>query len=111
MFNPSVTILSKLSVHDQKTIIFALLRILSTRLVSSSKEQAEDPSTVWIAHVVGGIAALLLGYIAALPQIYDYLVEWLVGVSAAATAYGYNTYRAVIVCLASAEGLQVETSI
>ena len=86
--------MSTLSAHEQKTLLYSIIRILSKEYLST-----EGP-----AQAIGGVAALIRAIVGVVPALQDDLVEWLVGLSADAVGQVHKAHRAVIAALSSISG-------
>ena len=95
--------MSTLSAHEQKTLLYSIIRILSKQYLST-----EGPSQGWKredqSQAIGGVAALIRAIVGVVPALQDDLVEWLVGLSADAVSQVHEAHRAVIAALSSISG-------
>ena len=95
--------MSTLSAHEQKTLLYSIIRILSKEYLSR-----EGPAQGWKceaqSQAIGGVAALIRAIVGVVPALQDDLVEWLVGLSADAVGQVHKAHRAVIAALSSISG-------
>ena len=97
------SLLHSLPIHDQSTIIFSTLRIFSKK--SFFQSRAENSSTEpFLRKVIGGIAALLVGFTEDRSSLTDVLEDWLVGVSGGGIAFEIEIRRAVVAVIALDQG-------
>lgn len=95
--------MTRLSAHEQKTLLYSIIRVLSKQhLPTESPYQDSRPESQ--SKMIGGVAALVRAIVGDMPTLHEYLVEWLVGVSAEAVGQVHNAHRAVIVALSSIPG-------
>ena len=97
------TILQGLTLHEQKILLYAMIRQQSARLLSR-QGRTLDSNANSNDKAVGGIAALLSSLLEAVSSIEDLLIDWLVGTSAEATGQSHTVHRAVIASLSSNTG-------
>lgn len=97
------TLMERVSAHEQKTLLYCIIRILSEMHLFTNGP-TQDLRREGQSKAVEGAAALIKAVVGDLQLLLDYLVEWLVGVSADAVAYGHVAHRAVIAALSSIPG-------
>ena len=106
----SKSLIARLSVHEQRTFLYSVIRILSKQHlrteVSSQNVKGDGQKKA-----IGGVASLLRAIAGDVPSLQDNLVEWLVGVSADAVGQANSAHRAVIVALSSIPGLCLESAL
>ncbi|KAL2041371.1 hypothetical protein N7G274_005753 [Stereocaulon virgatum] len=90
-------VISALSTHEQKLLVYSVIRVLSKRHLYRPQSTATNEVSGDKAR--GGVAALLVALIKTTQLHQDLLVDWLVGTSADAVGYCHNTHRAVILAL------------
>lgn len=95
--------MERLSANEQKTLLFSIIRILSEMQLSTDGP-TQDLRRVGQSTAIGGVAALIKAILDDVQILQDFLVEWLVGVSADAVGYVHITHRAVTVALSSIPG-------
>lgn len=95
----------RLHVHEQRTILYSMIRIVSKRCLSADKSskvlngQAPNNSTI------GGLAGLLAALTQDKPALKDALVEWLTGISGGSIAHSHEMHRAAIAAVAPDQGM------
>ena len=99
----SKKLMERLSAHEQKSLLYSIIRILSGMHLSTDGP-TQDSRLVDQNKAIGGVAALIRAIVGDVQILLDYLVEWLVGVSADAVAYMHIAHRAVIAALSSIPG-------
>lgn len=98
-------LMHRLHVHEQRTVLYSMIRIVSKRCLSVEKPfdlldtQAPENSTV------GGIAGLLAALTQDNPALKDALVEWLTGISGGSIAHSHDTHRAVLAAITPDQGM------
>ena len=95
--------MKRLSAHEQKTLLFSIIRILSEMHLSTNGP-IQDLRRVGQSKAIGGVAALIKAIVEDVQTLQDFLVEWLVGVSADAVGYVHIAHRAVTAVLSSIPG-------
>lgn len=95
--------MERLSAHEQKTVLYSIIRILSDFPLSTNGPN-QGSRRVGQSKSIGGVAALIRAIVGDVKILLDYLVEWLVGISADAVAYVHIAHRAVIAALSSIPG-------
>lgn len=96
--------MSRLSALEQKTLVYALIRVLD---FPSSRKTISDAGS----KVLGGIAALLSALVDHNPILQGALIEWLVGGSSNAAGQSLVVHRAVITALSRNNGESLDASI
>lgn len=91
-------IIAILAVHEQKQLLYTLLRLLSRRLISEVDKYARSNSK-FEDKAIGGVAALLATLVYDSSSLHDLLVNWLIGPSAEAAAQNHKAHQAVILTL------------
>ena len=91
----SKTLISRLSIHDQKTLLYSLIRILSKQHLQT-EVSPRDSRREGQSKAIGGVAAVIKAIVGVVPTLQDHLGEWLGGISAIAVGQGHTTHRAVI---------------
>ena len=91
----SKALISRLSIHDQKTLLYSLIRILSKQHLQADP-LPRDSRREGQSKAIGGVAAVIKAIVGVVPTLQDHLGEWLVGISATAVGQGHTTHRAVI---------------
>lgn len=104
------SLLAKLSVHEQKTLLYSIIRILSKQHLRNDFP-SQYPNREGQSKTIGGVGSLLRAIVGSVPNLLENLVEWLVGVSADAVGQLHNAHRAVIVALSSIPGLYKESAL
>ena len=95
--------MKRLSPHEQKTLLFSIIRILSEMHLSTDGP-TQDLRRVGQSKAIGGVAALIRAIVEDDQVLQDFLVEWLVGVFADAVGYVHIAHRAVTAALSSIAG-------
>lgn len=95
--------MARLSAHAQKTLLYSIIRILS-EMHLSIKGPPQDSRREGQCRAIGGVAALIRAIVGDVQILQDYLVEWLVGVSAVAVGHVHIAHRAVTAALCSIPG-------
>ena len=90
-------LMSNFSAHEQKILLYSIIRALSKRPLSSADSTGSNGNSGDRGR--GGVAALLAALIKTTYLHQDLLVDWLAGNSADAVSYYHNTHRAVIAAL------------
>lgn len=94
--------MTRLSAHEQKTLLYSIIRTLSKQhLPTETESSSRDSRREGQSKAIGGVAAFIGTIVADIPTLQDDLVEWLVGVSADAVGQVHNAHRAVIAALSS----------
>ena len=96
------SIVGALSTHEQKTLFYSIIRVLSRKHLAGSDTSQNNGGDG--AKARGGVAALLVAFTQSIPSVQDLLVGWLVGTSAEAVNYNHNTHRAVVAALSHDNG-------
>ncbi|MCJ1465899.1 telomere binding protein [Pseudocyphellaria aurata] len=96
----SVNLVQNLGVHEQRSFLHSLLRILSKRHLENTSgghpyEKQQDNKKA-----LGGTAALISKLVQDSEVLQDGLVDWLTGVSGDAVGQDFNVRRAVVAALA-----------
>lgn len=91
-------IIAILTVHEQKQLLYALIRLLSRRLSSEVDEGARS-TTNSEDKAIGGMAALLVALVHDASSLQDLLISWLIGTSAEAVGQNNKAHRAIILTL------------
>lgn len=95
----------RLHVHEQRTVLYSMIRIVSKRCLSVDKPfnlldtRAPENSTV------NGLAGLLAALTQDKSALKDALVEWLTGLSGEGTAHSHDIHRAVMAAIAPDQGM------
>ena len=95
--------MARLSVHEQKTLLYSTIRALSKQHLSTGGP-SQDSNGEAQSKAIGGAAAFVKAIVGDLIALQDHLVEWLVGVSAHAISQGHVAHRAVTAALSSKPG-------
>lgn len=103
------SLLARLSAHEQKTLLYSMIRILSKQHLRT-EFPSQYPKREGQSKAIGSVGSLLRVIVGNVPILQDSLVEWLVGVSADAVGQLHNTHRAVIAALSSIPGLYPESA-
>ena len=94
--------MARLSAHEQKTLLYSIIRALSKKHLPMETEISSRGSRhEGQSKAIGGVAAFMRAIVADTPTLQDDLVEWLVGVSADAVGQVHNAHRAVTAALSS----------
>lgn len=104
------SLLARLSAHEQKTLLYSIIRILSKQHLRT-EFPSQNPKCEGQSKAVGGVASLLRAIVEDVPILQDNLVEWLVGVSANAVGQLHNAHRAVIAALSSIPSLYPKSAL
>lgn len=96
--------MTDLSTHEQKTLLFSMIRILSRRYLIFDGARPNSPSSKSNVPVIDAVAAVIAIFIKAVPSLKRYLIEWLVSVSADAVGHNHITHRAIIAALSLDQG-------
>lgn len=96
-------LIARLSPHDQKTLLYSIIRILSKQHLPT-EGPSQDSTREGRSEAIGGVAALIIAIVRDIPTLQDHLGEWLVGVSANAVGQAHTAHRAVIAALSSFPG-------
>lgn len=91
-------ILGILASNEQKTLLYALIRLLS-RDLSSEADNSIRSGGKYEDEAIAGVAALLAALIHEDPHLLDLMISWLIGTSAEAVGQGHRAHRAVILTL------------
>ena len=91
----SKTLISRLSIHDQKTLLYSLIRTLSKQQLPT-EGSPRDSRHEGQSKAIGGVAAVIKAIVGIVPTLQEHLGEWLGGISAIAVGQGHTTHRAVI---------------
>ena len=86
--------MTRLSEHDQKTLLYSLIRSLSKQHLPT-ESPSSDLRIEGQSKAIGGAAALIAAIVGDAPILRDHLIEWLVGVSADAIGQVHVLHRAV----------------
>ena len=94
---------SRLSTNEQRTLLYALIEVLSREKLSfgSSGAKAKNNDEV---KVLRAVSALVAAIVDDSSNLQAGLVDWLVGLSAVAPAHSHDTHRAIIAVLAKSKG-------
>jgi len=98
-------LISRLPAHEQRTLIYTVIAVLSKRnsAFGSSIGNAEDQVEL---KALRGVPALITALVAHKHDLQVGLIDWLIGVSANATGQSHMTHRAVIVVVSNNNGRQ-----
>lgn len=102
----SMRLLDYLTVHEQKTVLYALIRTLEKRYLTSNGGREDERNVLSL----GSVAGLLSAVTADAPVRKDTMIEWLTGLSAEATRQSHLTHRAVVLAL-STKVVSVKTAL
>ncbi len=95
--------MDSLGLREKKLYLYSLLRILSRHHLSSTVKNDTNGQAV-IKKPLGGVAALIAGFVQGNLQLEDALVDWLAGTSADSVSQSHEAHRAVITALSSNRG-------
>lgn len=95
--------MTRLSAHDQRTLLYSIIRILSKQHLPT-EGPSQGSRREGQGKAIGGVAALVRAIVGDVSTLQDNLVEWLVGVSADAVGQVHNAHRAVTAALSSIPG-------
>ena len=96
--------MARLSAHEQKTLLYSEIRILSKQHLST-EDSSQYSRGDGQSKAIGGVASLLRAMVGDVPILQSNLIEWLIGLSAEAVGQVHNAHRAVIAALSSIPGL------
>ena len=100
----SLSLIRSLAVHEQKVVLFSLLRIISKRSLSEFSSDIKDEKQVEFGGAIGGAAALISNIVQDSIDLKDSLVDWLTGVSDNGIGQDHAIHRAVIAALSEDYG-------
>ena len=92
-----------LPAHEQRTILYVLIEVLSKERLNPEASSAKSKTQVG-TKIQKGVAALLATLITGNPDLQASLTDWLVNVSANAATQNHIAHRAVIVVIAKYSG-------
>ena len=92
-------LVGRLSVNEQKTLLYTLIEILSKEQLSGAEAKNKNE-----AKILGAVSALVAAIVDGSSNLQASLADWLVGLSAVAPAYNHVTHRAIVAVLAKSEG-------
>ena len=88
-------LMDSLATYEQKNVLYALIRIVDHRYLSSTMGRGDDMN----ASSLGSVAALLSSIMAEVPSRKDIMIEWLTALSPEAARQSHSAHRAVILAL------------
>lgn len=94
--------------HEQKTVLFSLIRILAQRYLPSDYPSDSNLKITVRGGDLGGVAAVLKTLVNNLPDLQGYLSEWLAGISANAIGQSHFMHRAVVAVICQDIGEYIE---
>lgn len=96
-------LVQSLNLTERKLYLHSLLRVLSKRHLSSNESNGFTGDGTANNQILGGVAALISGFVEGSIRLKDALVEWLVGTTAD-VGLGHRTQRAVIAAISIDRG-------
>ena len=96
-------LIQQLSDSDRKTVLYGLIRSLSTRKSPPGQDRL-TPATVSESKTIGGASALIVALVTQDQVMQDELGNWLIGISAPSVGFSHDTHRAVIAALSYNKG-------
>lgn len=100
----TVSLIQHLGVHEQRTFLHALLRILLKRHLGDTRGDIHDENQQDCSKAMGGAAALISKIVKDTTVLKDELVDWLTGVSGDDIGLEINVRRVVVSVLANDHG-------
>lgn len=94
-----------LHVHEQRTVLYSVIRIVSKRCLSANKSFHVLDTQASTNSAISGLAGLLGALTEDNPALKDALVDWLTDISGGAIAHSHDTHRAVIATMAPDQGM------
>lgn len=98
-------LLHQLHVHEQRTVLYSMIRIVSKRCLSTEKPFDLLDTSASENSTVGGLAGLLVAITQDSSALKDALVEWLTSISGGGIAHLHDTHRAVLAAITPDQGM------
>lgn len=100
----TVSLIKYLGVHEQRTFLHSILRILSKEHLGDTRGGIHDENLQDCSRALGGAAALISELVKDTTALKDELVDWLTGVSGDDIGLEINVRRVVVSVLVNDHG-------